>query len=138
MPNNEKIRYMKQRCQKKSFKSEERAGHHLLKCLRTYMYEHTSDKQHQAVSNTLSSTSRSSYHAQIAKLDPSNHQLSTQTTGQLPNMSFAKCQVNININHGPSAPVTFTTTTSPMSRSSTSDMGMPSEDKLLQFLKDLQ
>ena len=113
---------------------QERTGHRSLECLRTY--ERTSDKQHQAVSNILSSTSQSSYHAQIAKLDPSNHQLSTQTTptpGQLSNMSFAKCQVNININHGPSAPITFTTTTSPVSRSSTSDMGMPSEDELLQF-----
>ena len=128
------LNYMKQRCQKKII--QERTGHHSLECLRTY--ERTSDKQHQAVSNILSSTSQSSYHALIAKLDPSNHQLSTQTTptpGQLSNMSFAKCQVNININHGPSAPVMFTTTTSPVSRSSTSDMGMPSEDELLQFLR---
>ena len=77
---------------------QERTGHRSLECLR--MYERTSDKQQQAVSNILSSDSRSSYHAQISKLNPNNHQLSTQTTStssisdQLHNnMSFANCQV---------------------------------------------
>ena len=57
---------------------QERTGHRSIECL--CMYERTSDKQHQAVSNILSSTSRSSYHAQIAQLEPINHHLSTQTS----------------------------------------------------------
>ena len=96
---------------------QERTDHRSLECLR--MYERTSDKQQQAVSNILSSTSQVSYHSQIAKPDPINHQISSPSTsasgtlGQLPHMNFAKCQVNINVNHGPSAPVTFTTNSSP-------------------------
>ena len=91
---------------------QERTGQRSLECLHTY--ERTSDKQQQAVSNILSSKSQSSYHTQIAKLDHLNHQPSTLTTTtpriipcQLPNMSFAKCQVNINVNQGSSAPATF-------------------------------
>ena len=57
-------------------------------------------------------------------------------------MKFDNCQVNININHGPSAPVNFTSNSSLASVTSeshqiTSEPGMPSAEDILQFLKDL-
>ena len=87
--------YMKHKFQKKII--QERTGHRSLECLR--MYEHTSDKQQQAVSNILSSHSQSSY-AEMTKLEHKNTP-TTSTFGPRfgPNMKFDSCQVNININH---------------------------------------
>ncbi len=120
---------------------QERTGHRSLECLR--MYERTSDKQQQAVSNILSSHSQSSYHAEMTKLDhKTTPTTSTSGPGFGPNMKFDSCQVNININHGPSAPVNFTSSSSlssvtTESRQTTSELGMPSTEDILQFLEDL-
>ena len=120
---------------------QERTGHRSLECLR--MYERTSDKQQQAVSNILSSHSQSSYHAEMTKLEHKNTPtMSTFGPGFGPNMKFDSCQVNININHGSSAPVNFTSSSSLSSVTTescqtTSELGMPSAEDILQFLKDL-
>ena len=87
---------------------QERTGHRSFECLR--MYERTSEKQHQAVSNILSSSSQSTYHTQITKVDSQNIATSSNTTGLLPKMNFANCQVNVNINQGSAAPVNFNNT----------------------------
>ena len=123
---------------------QERTGHRSLECLR--MYERTSDKQKQAVSKILSSHSQSSYHAQMTKLDHSE-QKNLSTFGLSPNMTFANCQVNVNVNHGPSAPVSFTSnncsssslaqTVTSESHQTAPEIGMPSAEDILQFLKDL-
>ena len=60
---------------------------------------------------------------------------STSGPGLVANMKFDNCQVNININHGPSAPVNFTRTGNSVSslaavttesHQTTSELGMPS------------
>ena len=71
----------------------------------------------------------------------------TSTSGLAPNMKFANCQVNINVNHGQSAPVSFTSnncSSSYLAQTVTSEshhtapvIGMPSAEDILQFLKDL-
>lgn len=110
---------------------QERTGHRSLECLR--MYERTSEKQHQAVSNILSSSSQSTYHTQITKIDSQNIATSSNMTGLLPKMNFANCQVNVNINQGSAAPVNFNNT----SHAESSDFVMPSTEELLEFLKDM-
>ena len=88
---------------------QERTGHRSLEGLR--MYERTSEKQHQAVSNILSSATQSTYQTQIQKLDCSSSMAvsnSSSISGITPKMTFNNCQVNINLNQGgPAAPVTF-------------------------------
>ena len=86
---------------------QEWTGHRSLKYLR--IYEKTSKKQ--AVSNMLSSSSEPTYQTQPAKLNSYSQNItlnsSTITSDTLPKMDFSNCQVNININQGPSAPVYF-------------------------------
>ena len=118
---------------------QERTGHRSLECLR--MYERTSDKQQRAVSNILSSHSQSSYHAEMARLDHNHPQnaassSTSSVSGIVPNMKFDNCQVNINVNHGPSAPVNFTSNSSLAAVTSeshqiTSEPGMPSAEDIL-------
>jgi hypothetical protein len=116
---------------------QERTGHRSLECLR--MYERTSEKQQQAVSNILSSSSQSTYETQVAKLNSCSQNItfnsSSVTPGLLPKMDFSNCQVNINVNQGPSAPVYFNNTSS--HECSASETGMPSTEDLLAFLRDL-
>ena len=117
---------------------QERTGHRSLECLRMY----ASDKQKQAVSKILSFHSQSSYHAQMTKLDHSK-QKNLSTFGLSPNMTFTNCQVN-NVNHGPSAPVSFTSNNcnfSSLAQTVTSEshqiapeICMPSAEDVLQFL----
>ena len=111
---------------------QERTGHRSLECLR--MYERTSERQQQAVSNILSSSSQSTYQAQLAQINSHsqsiNFNCSSVTPNLLPKMNFSSCHVNINVNQGPSAPVYFNNT-------SASDTGMPSAEDLLAFLRDL-
>ena len=122
---------------------QERTGHRSLECLR--MCKCTSDKQQEGVSKILCSHSRSSYHAEMVKLDHSVQKYSGMSKSGprlLPNMKFNKCQVNINVNHGPSAPVTFTSSSSlcsvtAKSHQTTTDVGMPCTEDILQFLKDM-
>ena len=123
---------------------QERTGHRSLECLR--MYEHTSDKQQRALSNILSH-SQSSYHAERARLDHNHPQNAapsfiSSVSGIGANMKFDNCQVNFNVNHGPSAPVNFTSNCSLAAVTSeshqiTSEPVMPSAEDILQFLKDL-
>ena len=138
-----------QSCTRQKFRKkkiiQERTGHRSLECLR--MYERTSDKQQRAVSNILSSHSQSSYHAEMARLDHNHPQnaapsSTSSVSGIVPNMKFDNCQVNINVNHAPSAPVNFTSNSSLAavtneSHQITSEPGMPSAEDILQFLKDL-
>ena len=118
----------------------ERTGHRSLECLR--MYERTSDKQQQAVSNILSSHSQSSYHAQVTKLDHGEQKYPCMSTcGLAPNMTFANCQVNVNVNHGQFAPVSFTSnncsssaralTVTTESHQSAPEIGMPFTEDIL-------
>ena len=86
---------------------QEKTGHRSLECLR--MYERTSEKQQQSVSNILSSSSQSTYNTQVAKLNSCSQNItfnsSSITPGLLlPKMDFSICQVNINVNKVPSAP----------------------------------
>ena len=65
--------------------------------------------------------------------------MSKSGPGLVPNMKFDKCQVNINVNHGPSVPVNFTSSSSlslvtTESHQTTTDVGMPSTEDILQFL----
>ncbi len=107
---------------------QEQTGHRSIEGLR--LYERTSDKQHQAVSNILSSSSTSTYHSQIAKLDCSSQNLAMNTSSSIvPNMSYNNCQVNINFNQGSAPPVNF-------SSNQPSDIAFPSMDDVLAFIKD--
>ena len=73
---------------------QERTGHRSLEGLR--VYERTSEKQHQAVSNILSSSSQSTYLSQIKQLDCSSSTSTSNVSGVMPKMNFNGCQVNIN------------------------------------------
>ena len=77
---------------------------------------------------------QSSYHAEMVKLDHSTRNstgLSIFGPRGVPNMKFDNCQVNINVNYGPSAPVNFASSSSlssvtAESHQTTYDIGMPS------------
>ena len=109
---------------------QERTGHRSIEGLR--LYERTSDKKHQADSNSLSSTSSSTYQAQIAKLDCSSQNLALNTSSSIvPNMTYNNCQVNINFNQGSAPPVNFISTPN-----QPSDNPFPTMDDVLAFLRD--
>lgn len=108
------------------------------------MYERTSDKQHQAVSNILSSTSHSTYQAQIAKLDSLSQNVAIYATrsnssvsGIVPNITLNNCQVNVNFNQGPAPPVNFSSSLSSSKGPSSDYIALPSIDDTVAFLKDL-
>ena len=82
---------------------QERTGHRSIESLRTY--EHTSEKQQLAVSKVLTSKTEVNFQSEIKNIEAHCSQSFSNTT---PGMSFNNCQVNINYNNGPSAPVTFT------------------------------
>ena len=110
---------------------QERTGHRSIEGLR--LYERTSEKQHQAVSNILSSTSSSTYQAQIAKIDCSSQNLALNNSGSIvPNMTYNNCQVNINFNQGPALPVNFVSTPNQQP----SDNPFPTMDDVLAFIRD--
>lgn len=54
-------------------------------------------------------------------------------------MKFDNCQMNLNANHGPQAPINFTSNSSPAALTSqiSSEVSTPSAENILQFLKDL-
>ena len=82
---------------------QERTGHRCIESLRTY--EHTSSKQQLAVSKVLSSKTEVNFQSEIDKLEVrgSSHTFTSST----PSMTFNNCQVSINYNNGPPAPVAF-------------------------------
>ena len=72
---------------------QERTGHRSLDSLR--IYERTSEKQQQAVTNILSSTSETNYHTQLARLDSNSHNVTVcpstsnvSLVAFLPNFNF--------------------------------------------------
>ena len=109
---------------------QERTGHRSLEGLR--VYERTSEKQHQAVSNILSSSSQSTYLSQIKQLDCSSSTSTSNVSGVMPKMNFNGCQVNINFNQGPTAPVNFS-----QSMYEQQHLQLPSVENIEAFLKDI-
>ena len=76
---------------------QERTGHRSIECLR--MYERTTQKQQQAVSNILSEREETSFATQMNSVEKGSK------SSSIPTMTFNNCSVNIhyNVNQGSSA-----------------------------------
>ena len=73
---------------------KERTGHRSLECL--WMYERTSEKQHNAVSRILSAKSETNFNIEMSKLEDNSTNISSHSS--VPVMNFNHCEVTINYN----------------------------------------